>query len=369
LIVKELEQHKVAVLYQSLDSPVRDGAAKPKKPNGYKDSGADIAFALHQNKIKIITPVRNPDSCIDDDWVFADSLQGINQAIDLGASILWANTVLFDGHPIETVDLSTTIVIGQDRRLVDELDNKWTVRRQCAQASCPLPNACCVSDSGEEDMLSTAKLTPSLLKQQGLSFPLVSKPIRGRGSEAVSVNHDFKELMKNVSNMHSAKSPNGLLRYGSYTIIEEFLPGPEITITVMPPGLYSNSGIDVYYEEYWSLPPVKRENHESGIAPYNGTVAITQNSFVVDHPDPNMKKALAQCEDVGRIVGGSMPIRIDCRANSEHEYKIIDVNLKPNMTGPGRPGRDNQSSLTQLAAANFGWSYIDYLLSVMRLEI
>jgi hypothetical protein len=27
------------------------------------------------------------------------------------------------------------------------------------------------------------------------------------------------------------------------------------------------------------------------------------------------------------------------------------------MTGPGRPGRDDQSSLTALAAAQLGWDY------------
>lgn len=35
------------------------------------------------------------------------------------------------------------------------------------------------------------------------------------------------------------------------------------------------------------------------------------------------------------------------------------------MTGPGRPGRDNQSSLTALAAREFGWDYsklVHYIL-------
>lgn len=35
------------------------------------------------------------------------------------------------------------------------------------------------------------------------------------------------------------------------------------------------------------------------------------------------------------------------------------------MTGPGRPGREDQSSLTALAAAGLGWNYkqlLDYML-------
>lgn len=35
------------------------------------------------------------------------------------------------------------------------------------------------------------------------------------------------------------------------------------------------------------------------------------------------------------------------------------------MTGPGRPGRENQSSLTTLSAAALGWSYSKLLQHVL----
>lgn len=35
------------------------------------------------------------------------------------------------------------------------------------------------------------------------------------------------------------------------------------------------------------------------------------------------------------------------------------------MTGPGRPGRENQASLTALAAAGFGWDYAALLTKIL----
>jgi hypothetical protein len=65
-------------------------------------------------------------------------------------------------------------------------------------------------------------------------------------------------------------------------------------------------------------------------------------------------------------------------------YYIFDINLKPNATGPGRPGREDQASLTTMAAAGvlalfalaspicsallllgIGWDYTDLLLAML----
>lgn len=37
-----------------------------------------------------------------------------------------------------------------------------------------------------------------------------------------------------------------------------------------------------------------------------------------------------------------------------------------NMTGPGRPGRERQASLTALAAAGLGWDYPTLLLKMLE---
>lgn len=36
---------------------------------------------------------------------------------------------------------------------------------------------------------------------------------------------------------------------------------------------------------------------------------------------------------------------------------LFDLNMKPNMTGPGREGRHEQASLVALAAEAVGWPF------------
>jgi len=53
-------------------------------------------------------------------------------------------------------------------------------------------------------------------------------------------------------------------------------------------------------------------------------------------------------------------MRIDVRRFEDKpgsEFALFDVNMKPNMTGPGRPGREDQASLSAIAAAELGWDY------------
>lgn len=42
------------------------------------------------------------------------------------------------------------------------------------------------------------------------------------------------------------------------------------------------------------------------------------------------------------------------------------LNCFRNMTGPGRPGRESQASLTALAAAGLGWDYPTLLLKILE---
>ena len=39
------------------------------------------------------------------------------------------------------------------------------------------------------------------------------------------------------------------------------------------------------------------------------------------------------------------------------------------MTGPGRPGREEQASLTALAAAQLGWDYSQLLLEMLSTAV
>lgn len=165
-------------------------------------------------------------------------------------------------------------------------------------------------------------------------------------------------------------------------MIEQYLQGEEATITVMPPILaplppslspQSKTASNPIYavpdtSKYYSLPVVTRFNHQDGIAPYNGVVAVTSNSRVITPDeyasDPSYASISRECEAVAELLGVTSPIRIDVRRVSREDkarFAMFDVNMKPNATGPGRPGRENQASLTAMAAAALGWDYAKYL--------
>lgn len=189
----------------------------------------------------------------------------------------------------------------------------------------------------------------------GLTYPIVGKPIRGRGSHGVKVCHTEPELCAHLE---------VILKESPLVMVEEFLAGEEGTVTVMPPSADR--------PQYWALPIVVRFNHEGGIAPYNGVVAVTRNSRVPSdaelESDPAFTEISEQCVQVAEKLRVTAAIRIDVRRISKTpgaRFAMFDVNMKPNMTGPGRPGRQDQASLTALAAQRLGWDYARLLKEVL----
>ena len=81
------------------------------------------------------------------------------------------------------------------------------------------------------------------------------------------------------------------------------------------------------------MPPVARFNHDQGIAPYNGTVAVTANSRVVtkeEMRDQSYEEVMRQCEEVASLIKATAPIRIDVRRfRHGSKFAIFDVNMKP----------------------------------------
>ncbi|OTB03131.1 hypothetical protein M426DRAFT_74258 [Hypoxylon sp. CI-4A] len=320
-------QARVAVRYQALDPPVIGGMRKPRKPGGYQDSGADIAFNLGNcADIDVITPFPRPDPVQDVGWCYPDTEEGILQAVEMGATHIWANTILFASHPLQT---SSALESYQDSiRIVGcffTMPKAWTIH-------------------DNEDMGTSCKEIP---------YPVVAKPVRGRGSQGVKVCYNLEELLAHA---------RALLSTSSCIILEEFLEGEEITTTVMPPSRSDS--------EYWTLPIVTRFNHEQGVAPYNGVVAVTANSraIVESELDPTYTQAIEECKQAARVLVVAAPIQIDARRFKESKlskFALFDVNMKPNMTGPGRPDRDDQASLTLMAACALGWDYQELLRHVL----
>ncbi|WP_255424437.1 ATP-grasp domain-containing protein [Apibacter sp. HY039] len=342
---------KTAVLYQFSSPPEKNGIIKPLKKGGYADSGADIAYALKINKIPVITPVNFANPRIDLDWVFPDTFTGIAEAIDLGAEVLWLNTVLYQGHPIEDF-LKSVKVVGQLPEIVDKYDDKYLTNLWLKKYDFPIPYSHLLNRNfNKEDIPSE------------LNYPVILKPVRGRGSQGVTKIDTKEELWETASSLFKS----GI--YGDYMYLEEFLSGEELTITVMPPGSYIIENQKLDLPNYWSLPPVKRFNHEKGVAPYNGVVAVMSNSKILtkgEIQEPKIQMLCKQCEKAAELIEARAPIRVDCRANKNGNYFLFDVNLKPNMTGAGRPNREEQDSLTMLAAKGIGWTYPDLLINMLN---
>jgi D-alanine-D-alanine ligase-like ATP-grasp enzyme len=309
---------KVAVLYQATPPPLINGVRKPMKPGGYQDSGADIAFNL-QNKcgLAVSTPKATPDPAQQADWCFPDTEEGILAALDTGATHLWANTILFASHALQSSQKvrafqDKVCVVGQPPSLVELYDDKRHVNdwlRSTGEFTMPRGWALTKSPSDVASQLAALDLP----------YPVVAKPCRGRGSAGVKVCHTPEELAEHVANLYEDSST---------VMLEEYLAGVEATVTVMPPSDRE--------EAYWALPIVARFNHVDGVAPYNGSVAVTSNSRVL-RPDEvaadgAYRNVARECEAVARLMRVTAPIRVDVRRREDmpsSPFVLFDVNMKP----------------------------------------
>ncbi|KAK0340742.1 hypothetical protein LTR94_029236, partial [Friedmanniomyces endolithicus] len=217
----------IAILYQALPPPVIDGLRKDAKPGGYSDGGADIGFALRGRGVSVVTPVQSPDPAKAMDWVFPDTEAGLAQALAAGADTLWANTVLFEGHPLEAV-MGQVGIIGQVPALMQAFDDKYETNAVLARAGLPVARSFLLSKTERQGVYGFDALEAGLAAE-GFSAPLIVKPVRGRGSQGVSLAKSLEE---------ARAAAHALLEGGAFgdtLMIEEFLSGEEVTVTVMPP--------------------------------------------------------------------------------------------------------------------------------------
>lgn len=279
---------------------------------GYKDSGADIAYTLQQSNVKVLTSQTNPNPLSDSDWCFSDAEEGILAAIRQGATYLWANTIVFAAHPLQTSSklqqyASQTHIVGQPPRLVEKFDDKAYLNDKLrALGSYTLPQSWLVDPENIEVVVQSIK-----------DYPVVAKPVRGRGSHGVKVCYDWTGLNHHL---------DALFQESPSVLVEEYLAGEEATVTVMPPSQER--------PEYWSLPPVTRFNHLDGIAPYNGVVAVTANSRVVTQSeldgDSSYHAIMDECRNVAELIQARAPIRIDVRRFTPgSKFALFDINMKP----------------------------------------
>ncbi|MEW1910822.1 ATP-grasp domain-containing protein [Kitasatospora sp. NPDC085895] len=356
----------MAVIHQAIAPPVLDGAVKPANPQGYLDSAADIAHALLRRGHAVVTPCSSPRPGQDGDWAYPDAAAGIADAVAAGARVVWANTTLFRSHPLSGFAARTDLkVVGQGLRTVERFEDKRVCHLMCREAGLPVPRQSVV-DLGPAAG-SAARSVESVLTDGHWTFPVVVKPLRGRGSDGVLVVGSAAEAVAHIEALAAsgATAPDGrpVSRYGNRYLIEEFLPGDEWTVTVMPPGRYRTPDGTGQVAKPWALPPIGRTGHQDGVLPYSGRVPVSSNSTPV-RTTHALGEALRSCEEAAHRIGITAPIRIDCRQDAQGRVRLFDINLKPNMTGPGRPGREHMTNLAGMAAEAIGWSYPDLLTAM-----
>jgi hypothetical protein len=286
-------------------------------PLGYQDSGADIAYVLQEHaNILVVTPTASPDPNSAEGWCFPDTEDGILSAINRGATHLWANTILFASRPLQTSRLLTDHedhirVVGQPPNLVELFDDKAYLNdciRQKKYVTMP-----------RGWTIDSRQCIHAVMNSSGVTYPIVAKPVRGRGSHGVKVCYSKETLHDHV---------RLLLLQSSNVLLEKFLPGAEGTVTVMPSSDSRPS--------YWAMPIAIRFNHLDDIAPYNGVITVTVNSRVVTtkeySEDPRYAVAQRQCEKVAELLEVTAPIRIDIRrvsSDEKAEFALFDINMKP----------------------------------------
>lgn len=358
-----MAEMKVAILYQALPPPMINGLRKDAKPGGYSDGGADIAFVLRNMGHGVITPVADPDPVRPLDWLFPDTAQGIDAAIAAGATTLWANTVLFEGHPLEQ-HIGQVAIVGQLPAATQRFDDKFATNRLLKQAGLPVARSFLLAAKARPGVRALADLKAAG-SDLAVLFPLIVKPVRGRGSQGVTLTRSLAALRRTASTLVREA------RFGDTLMVEEFLDGEEMTVTVMPPASPRPAGHGTAGGNeagHWALPPVRRFDQKAGVAPYNGDVAVTANSAAIDPArlnEPAIVAMIAACVDAARLVDARAPIRVDCRADGSGRFKLFDLNMKPNMTGPGRPGREDQDCLSAIAARAAGWDFAALLRAML----
>jgi D-alanine-D-alanine ligase-like ATP-grasp enzyme len=201
-------------------------------------------------------------------------------------------------------------IVGQPPQLVEAYDDKAIVY-EIMKAHGGFTVANSTTLTATDDLFG-------VIKSKSLRYPLVAKPVRGRGSHGVKLCRDEKALQAHARFLFE-ESPK--------IIVEEYLEGEEATVTVMPPSSHNPDG-------YWALPVVTRFNHSDGIAPYNGSVAVTANSRTVreaeSSQDSAYHRASRECEEVAALLRATAPIRIDIRRFTEgSNFALFDVNMKP----------------------------------------
>jgi hypothetical protein len=130
---------------------------------------------------------------------------------------------------------------------------------------------------------------------------------------------------------------------------QEFRNEPEIKIHVLPPGPYEIQGEKIYKKNFWCLPPIRNRQ--------------ILNEDELD--SSAIQKMMEECAEAAKRAEFSTVLGFSCRERVSGGYEISEIDAHPDLSGAGRPGRDDQDSLCTLSARSMGWSYFDLLFNLL----
>jgi len=250
-------------------------------------------------------------------------------------------------------------IVGQLPAVMQEFDDKFETNLLLAEAGLPVARSFLLSATAKENACALADVEDACITR-GMSFPMIVKPVRGRGSQVLTLVESLYALRGAATALIAAAT------FGDMLMVKEFLAGDEMTVTLMPSASPRPDGSRA--QTHWAMPPVYRFDQCGGVAPYNGDVQVTANSIAITPErllDPGIVAMIDSCVSAAALVDARTTIRIDCRADRDGTSRLFDLNMKLNMTGPGRPGREDQDCLSAIAARANGWSYADLLQAML----
>jgi len=157
-------------------------------------------------------------------------------------------------------------IVGQLPAAMQAFDDKFQTNHLLAEAGLPVAQSFLRSGTAKKNVCALADLE-NACASRGMSFPMIVKPVRGRGSQGVTLVECFDALRDAATALIEAAT------FGDILMVEEFLGGDEMTVTLMPPASPRPDGSRA--PTHWALPPVYRFDQRDGVAPCNGDVPVT----------------------------------------------------------------------------------------------
>jgi len=198
----------VAVLYQESPSITIAGLSRRCYADSYREFAADIAYALIQSGVSIVTLEENPLPEQAATWVFPDTEKGINEALAKGANTLWPNTNYYPEHPFTWIDLSGVSIVGQSVEADIGIGDKFSTNRKLRNYGLSIPPDVPIAQNASDGVFAWKYLINDL-GAVGLSYPVICKPIRGGGSSGVNRFDSHEELFGSLADYFSSSQEHG----------------------------------------------------------------------------------------------------------------------------------------------------------------